>query len=118
MRLFKKHTDALASVLHTDAVGCVKDVVGSDAVRGWSVFDVDGVEIAGEGVSETTIAVCSNAIDLATNIGAELNETDPKPTITFMKGAREMQTVRLDAANLLVLRDNANGTGKEARHGR
>ena len=118
MRLFKKHTDALSSVLDGEEVKKIKNSVADDAVRGWSVFDENGIEIVSEGVSETVTAVCSNAIDLASRIGSELNETDVKPSITFLKGSREMHAETLNASNMIVLRDNAGGGRKEARHGR
>lgn len=118
MRLFKKHTDALASVLDGEEIKRIKNAVADDAVRGWSIFDADGVEVISEGVSETVTAVCSNAIDLASKIGTELNETDVNPSLTFLKGSREMHAETLNTANLIVLRDNAGGGRKEMRHGR
>ena len=118
MRLFKKHTDALSSVLDGEEVKKIKNAVADDAVRGWSVFDADGIEVISEGVSETVTAVCSNAIDLASRIGAELNETDTSPSITFLKGSRELHAETLTAANLIILRDNSGGGRKEMRHGR
>ncbi len=116
MRLFKKHTDALASKLDGEEVKAIKDAVGDDTVRGWSVFDAEGIEIVSESVSETVTAVCSNVLDLAETIGTELNETDPKPSITFIKGARELHAEPLAAANLVVLRDKTSGMRKEASH--
>ncbi|MEO1536758.1 MAG: hypothetical protein AAFR73_03435 [Pseudomonadota bacterium] len=92
--------------------------MADDAVRGWSVFDANGIEVESEGVSETVTAVCSNAIDLASKIGTELNEMDVRPSITFLKGAREMHAETLGTANMIVLRDNAGGGRKEVRHGR
>ncbi|MEM6385002.1 MAG: hypothetical protein AAF718_02075 [Pseudomonadota bacterium] len=117
MRLFKKHTDALSSVLDGEEIKTIKSAVADDAVRGWSVFNADGIEVISEGVSETVTAVCSNAIDLASKIGAELSESEIRPSITFMKGSREMHTEALRTANMIVLRDNANGGRKEVRHG-
>lgn len=118
MRLFKKHTDALSSVLDGEEVKRIKNIVADDAVRGWSIFDAEGIEVISEGVSETVTAVCSNAIDLASKIGDELNETDAKPSITFLKGSREMHAEALSTTNMIVLRDNAGGGRKEVRHGR
>ncbi|MEM7719446.1 MAG: hypothetical protein AAF222_09585 [Pseudomonadota bacterium] len=116
MRLFKKHTDVLASVLDGEEVKAIKNAVADDAVRGWSVFDANGVEIVSEDVSDTVTAVCSNSIDLAAKIGGELNETDVKASITFIKGSREMQVSCLMGANMIVLRDNTSGGRKEALH--
>lgn len=119
MRLFKKHTDELSSTLDGEEVKYIKEAVADDKVRGWSVFDADGIEITSEGVSETVTAVCSNVLDLSVRVGSELNETDTKPSITFLKGAREMHTEPLKTANIVVLRDKASGgIRKESQHGR
>lgn len=116
MRLFKKHTDALVPVLDGEEVKTIKNVVAENDVRGWSVFDANGVGLVSEDVSETITAVCSNAIDLAAKIGGELNETDVKASITFIKGAREMQVSCLMTANMVVLRDHTSGGRKESLH--
>ncbi len=72
-----------------------------------------------EAISETVAAVYSNVLDLAVKVGAELDETDTNPSITFLKGAREMQAEPLRSANTVVLRDKASGgIRKEAQHGR
>jgi len=117
MRLAKKHNEALASALESEALKTVKETIVDDAVRGWSVFDVDGVEISSENMPETATAVCSNVIDLATNIGAELNETDEHPTLTFIKGMREMHAVSFETANLVVLRNKSSNASRENRNG-
>ena len=118
MRLFKKHTDILSSVLDGEEVKKIKDAVADDAVRGWCVFDAEGVEVISEGVSETVTAVCSNALDLSVRVGAELSEPDEKPSITFLKGSKEMSAEPIGTANLIVLSEKSSGIRKEARHGR
>jgi len=118
MRLNKKHSDALSGVLDTEELKKAKDIILDDAVRGWSIFDHDGVEVVSESVSETVTAVCSNAIDLTSKIGVELNESDEKPTMTFTKGMREMYAETFNKANMIVLRDKSNNSGREARHAR
>ena len=115
MRLNKKHTDSLSEVLDIEELKKAKDIISDEAVRGWSVFDKDGVEVLSENVSETVTAVCSNAIDLTSKIGVELNESDEKPTMTFTKGLREMQAETFSQANMIVLRDK-NTAGRETRH--
>ncbi|MEO0917850.1 MAG: hypothetical protein AAFY31_12850 [Pseudomonadota bacterium] len=116
MRLFKRHTDDLASLLDGEEIKTIKNTVADTDVRGWSVFDADGVGLASEDVSETVTAVCSNAIDLAAKIGRELNETDVKASITFVKGAREMHVSCLMNANMVVLSDHTSGGRKETSH--
>lgn len=118
MRLFKKHTDILSNVLDGEEVKQIKNAVADDAVRGWSVFDAEGIEVISEGVSETVTAVCSNALDLASKIGSELSEPDAKPSITFLKGSREMSAAPMGRANLIVLSEKSSGLRKEARHAR
>lgn len=119
MRLFKKHTDALASKLDGEDVKNIKNAVADDAVRGWSVFDSDGVELISEGVSETVTAVCSNILDLSVKVGDELNETDTRPSITLIKGSREMHAEALMSANIVILRDKVSGGFRtEAHNGR
>ncbi len=117
MRPTKKHNEALSSALESDALETVNEAILEDSVRGWSVFDPDGVEISSDNVPDTVTAVCSNVIDLATNIGAELNETDAHPTLTFTKGKREMHAVSLDQANVVVLRNKSGGASRETRNG-
>ena len=96
MRMFKKHSDTLSAALDSEEISKIKDLIGEDAVRGWSVFDHDGVELASESVSETVDA----------------------PTLTFMKGLREMQAETLGKANVIILRDKFGSAGREVRHGR
>ena len=118
MRLNKKHTDSLSEVLDGEELKRAKKIVSDATVRGWSVFDKKGVEVLSENVSETITAVCSHAIDLTSKIGVELNETDEKPTMTFSKGLREMHAETFSKANMIVLRDKSNATGREAHHAR
>ena len=116
MRLNKKHTDKLSSVLNSEELKTAKNIVLDDAVRGWSVLDRDGVVVLSEKASETVTAVCSNAIDLATKIGVELNESDPTPVMAFTKGRREMHTETFSKASMVVLLDKSTGAAREARH--
>lgn len=118
MRLFKKHTDILSSVLDGEEVKKIKAAVADETVRGWSVFDADGIEVISEGVSETVTAVCSNALDLAAKVGAELSEPDVQPSITFLKGSKEMSAEPLGQANMIVLSEKSSGIRKEVRHAR
>lgn len=113
MRVAKKESDALSSVLEDGELKKVKTVLGDDSVLGWSVFGGDGVEVASDGVTEMVTAVTSNILDLATKIGIELGEEAPRPSVSFSKSSMEMYSVPLNDMNVLVVRDKSGGFRKE-----
>lgn len=116
MRFAKKESDAVAAVLDAEEMKRAREIISDSGVRGWSVFDRDGVIVYSQGVSETAVAVASNAIDLATGIGSELNESDTRPTMTFMKGAREMHAETFARANMIVMREKGSASGRESHN--
>jgi len=117
MRLDKKQGDALNSAINSGEVSKVREAISDDGVFGWSVFDGDGGQVASNGVSETMTAVCSNVLDLAMQVGSDLGEEAEAPSLTFVKGTREMQMVPLETVNMLVVRDKSAGFRKEQRNG-
>lgn len=117
MRLDKKQSDALTSTIGSGEVGKIREAIADDGVLGWSIFDGDGGELASKGVPETVTAVCSNVLDLAMQVGSDLGEEAQAPSLTFLKGTREMQMTPLDEINLLVVRDKSAGFRKEQRNG-
>lgn len=117
MRLDKKQGDALNSAIGSGEVSKLREAINDDGVLGWSVFDGDGGEVASKGVSDTVTAVCSNVLDLAMQVGADLGEEAEAPSLTFIKGSREIQLTPLEAVNMLVVRDKSSGFRKEQRNG-
>ena len=117
MRLDKKQGDVLNDAMDSSEVSTLREAIGDDSVFGWSVFDSDGGEVASNGLSETVTAVCSNVLDLAMQVGADLGEEAETPSLTFVKGTREMQMTPLETVNMLVVRDKSAGFRKEQRNG-
>lgn len=118
MKFLKKHTDSLSEILDKDDVKNVKSVVTDDSVMGWSVFDKSGNVVTGEGISDVATGVCANILDMAIEIGRELGEESPRPTITFSKGSDEMYTTPFADANVLIMRDKQGGYRTEFKNGR
>ena len=113
MRVPQDCSEILANAMSVDAFKQTKSVLNDDGVVGWSVFDSDGAEITSDGVSDRVTAVTSNILDLATQIGEQLGETDARPSVSFSKAALEMYSVAVEDVNLLVVRDKSGGFRKE-----
>jgi hypothetical protein len=50
-------------------------------------------------------------------VGSDLGEEAEAPSLTFIKGTREMQMTPLDTVNMLIVRDKSIGFRKEQRNG-
>ena len=114
MTLSKQKLEALKDVLPDNELKDVKALLPDDAIEGWSVFDQEGIEKASDGISEMVTAVCSNVLDLADSIGAEIDEASRRPSISFLKGSQELHVGLSGSAHVLVLRDNASSQRKGA----
>ena len=109
MRVRKKQNDAMSGILIEDERTEVKQAIPDDGVKGWSVLYADGNVVTGSDISEKASAVCANIIDLAMQVGVQLGDDAPRPSLTFSKKNMVMYTHPIADANLLVVRDKSSG---------
>lgn len=94
----------------------LQKIVSGDQVVGYAVFDGEGAAVKLSGVSENSVAVFSNLMDIAERIGTELGESAPRPAMMFSCPSMELLALPLTTANFLVVKDRTSGQRKEFRH--
>jgi len=113
MRVTIKPVDGL---IDTTEASEIKTILGDEAVVGYSIFAQDGTPIVSKGAGETAIAVFSNIFERATNIGEELGEAAPRPSVIFSGRETELVGLPLANANMLILKEKTAGIRREYRH--
>lgn len=103
--------EALDGVLTEREFTEVERILGGESVVGYAVFDGQGGSLKRVGISDNSVAVFSNLMDISERIGGELGETAPRPAMMFSGHATEMLALPLNDANLLVLKDKGANRG-------
>lgn len=94
----------------------VDKILADDRVMGFAVFDLGGEAVQKSDVSETTVAVVSNLLDIAERVGTELGENAPRPAMMVTGSSVELLALPLNSANFMVLKGKNAIVGKGLRH--
>lgn len=94
----------------------VDKILADDRVFGFAVFDLGGEAVQKSDVSETTVAVVSNLLDVAERIGTELGESSPRPAMMVTGSKVELLALPLNAANFMVMKGKSASVGKGLRN--
>ena len=94
----------------------VDKILADDRVMGFAVFDLGGEAVQKSDVSETTVAVVSNLLDIAERVGTELGESAPRPAMMVTGSSVELLALPLNAANFMVMKGKNASVGKGLRN--